>query len=155
MSVLWLCESRFDIEIADCLINYIHISGLGVGIAADAFITHKINTTVVEIDPRVYDYARRYFSLPEPTHDYFQDARELVQEHALPAAAEKYDYIVHDCFSCGGIPGHVYTVEFWEKLEGLVKSDGVVAVVCILLKLTVEGVLNVILEPVTQRVRFS
>ena len=140
MSVLWSCESRFDIAIADCLIIYIHNSGLGVGIAAEAFITHKINTTVIEIDPQVYDYARRYFSLPEPTQVYFQDGREWVQEHALPTAAEKYDYVVHDCFSGGGVPGHIYTVEFWEELKGLVKSDGVVAVVRIfLLKLTVEG----------------
>ena len=140
MSVRWLCESRFKIAIADCLIIYIHISGLGVGIAAEAFITHKINTTVVEIDPQVYDYARRYFSLPEMTQVYFQDGREWVQEHASPTAAEKYDYVVHDCFSGGGVPGHIYTVEFWEELKGLVKSDGVVAVVRLfLLKLTVEG----------------
>ena len=84
MSVLWLCESRFDIEIADCLINYIHISGLGVGIAAEAFIAPKINTTVIEIDLRVYDYARRYFSLPEPTHVYFQDAREWYRSMVYP-----------------------------------------------------------------------
>ncbi|KAF8511513.1 S-adenosyl-L-methionine-dependent methyltransferase [Gautieria morchelliformis] len=104
------------------------VIGLGVGIAVEAFLAQQINTTVVEIDPAVYDYARRYFSLPEPNQVYIADAREWVHDHAFPAAQNKFDYIVHDCFSGGSVPGHIYTLEFWEELKGMVKSDGVVAV---------------------------
>jgi spermidine synthase len=128
MSVLWLCESPHDRQRSSSSLNA-HFSGLGVGIAAEAFITQQINTTVIEIDPVVYEYARRYFSLPEPNQLYLQDAREWVHEHASPAAEDKYDYVVHDCFSGGGVSGHLYTLQFWEELKGFVKSDGVVAVV--------------------------
>jgi spermidine synthase len=77
----------------------------------------------------VYDYARRFFSLPEPNQVYIEDAREWIHDQASLAAEDKYDYVVHDCFSGGGVPVHLYTLEFWEKLKGIVKSDGVVAVV--------------------------
>jgi spermidine synthase len=106
-------------------------SGLGVGIAAQAFIAHGINTTIVEIDPAVYTYAREYFGLPEPNDVYLEDAREWLQRHTPSPAGDKFDFVVHDCFSGGGVPAHIFTVEFWEELKGVVKSDGVVAVVCI------------------------
>ena len=95
----------------------------------------------------MYDYARRYFSLPEPHKVYIEDAREWLWEHAPLAAENKYDYVVHDCFSGGGVPGHLYTLEFWEKLKGIVKSDGVVTVVRdIVLILNGEDALIVNLE---------
>ena len=33
----------------------------GTGIAAQAPITHGIKTTIVEVDPVIYQYAREYF----------------------------------------------------------------------------------------------
>ncbi|KAF8584274.1 hypothetical protein K439DRAFT_1633655 [Ramaria rubella] len=102
--------------------------GLGVGIAAEAFIAHGINTTIVEIDPAVYAYAREYFSLPEPAQVYIEDAGEWVQDHASLAEDDKYDYVVHDCFSGGAVPEHIFTLEFWESLKKVVKPDGVLAV---------------------------
>lgn len=99
--------------------------GLGVGVAAEAFIAHGINTSAVEIDPVVYTYARDFFGLPEPAHIYLEDARGWVHQHR----GDKFDYVVHDCFSGGGVPQHLFTLEFWAALQDIVAPDGIVAVV--------------------------
>jgi spermidine synthase len=98
----------------------------------------------VEIDPAVYKYAREFFSLPEPQAVYLEDARQWVHEHSPLPADEKYDYIVHDCFSGGGVPEHIFTIEFWEELKGVVKSDGIIAVVGLLL-VCYRGILELFL----------
>jgi len=116
-------------------------SGLGVGIAAESFITRGINTTVVEIDPVVYRFAREYFNLPKPQHVYLQDARTWVQEHSTMAEDDKFDYVIHDCFSGGGVPQHIYTVEFWDSLKSILKEDGVLAVVCYIVQLLQPAIL--------------
>lgn len=102
--------------------------GLGVGIAAESFISQGIHTTIVEIDPVVYKYAKEYFSLPEPQAVHLQDARSWVEGHFVLPRDLKYDYVIHDCFSGGGVPQHLFTVEFWESLKSIMKPDGVLAV---------------------------
>lgn len=94
-----------------------------------------MHTTVVEIDPVVYKFARQYFELSEPDEVYLEDARQWVHGRALAQASNelapqpKFDFVVHDCFSGGGVPGHIFTREFWEELKTLVHEDGIVAVV--------------------------
>ncbi|TFK55593.1 S-adenosyl-L-methionine-dependent methyltransferase [Heliocybe sulcata] len=106
------------------------IIGLGIGVAASSFMRHGINTTIVEIDPAVYDAARYYFGLPKPDQIYLQDAKRWVKrQSSLPEEERKlYDIVVHDCFSGGGVPAQIFTVEFWEGLKKLMKPNGVVAV---------------------------
>jgi len=105
------------------------VIGLGTGIAAGAFTQHSIQTTVVEIDPVVYDYAQKFFDFPKPHAVFLEDARGWVHNRTdRLLEAERFDYVVHDCFSGGGVPTHIFTTEFWTDLKGLVKSDGVVAV---------------------------
>jgi 16S rRNA A1518/A1519 N6-dimethyltransferase RsmA/KsgA/DIM1 with predicted DNA glycosylase/AP lyase activity len=38
------------------------------------------NVDVVEIDPKVYEYAKEYFSLPTPNLVHLGDARKFVNE---------------------------------------------------------------------------
>lgn len=40
-----------------------------------------------------------------------------------------YDIVVHDCFSGGGVPEHIFTVEFWKDLKSVIQPDGIVVVV--------------------------
>ncbi|KDQ19364.1 hypothetical protein BOTBODRAFT_126200 [Botryobasidium botryosum FD-172 SS1] len=105
------------------------VIGLGVGISTSAFMEHSIQTTVVEIDPAVYQYARQFFGLPEPHAVFLEDARGWVHKSidSLPES-ERFDYVVHDCFSGGAVPMHMFTTEFWSDLKQIVKPDGVVAV---------------------------
>lgn len=112
-------------------------SGLGTGIAASAFIKHDISTTVVEIDPAVYDAATQYFGfVADQQQVAIEDARTWVTEKGeeLATASDKtenklFDYVIHDCFSGGSVPGHMFTQLFWEDLSKIVKPEGVIAVV--------------------------
>lgn len=97
----------------------------------------------MEIDPIVYEAARRYFGLavPEPGHLFLEDARQWVYERRVQTEHHGgedsitseppplFDIVIHDCFSGGGVPSHIFTVDFWRDLRGTMKSDGVVAVV--------------------------
>ena len=107
---------------------------------------HNISTTVVELDPAVYEAAKTYFGFHphEPEKVFLSDARGWVHSrtHAgNPAGGtvsekstpeETFDIVIHDCFSGGGVPAHLFTVTFWEQLRKLMRPDGVVAVVSLL-----------------------
>lgn len=110
--------------------------GLGAGIAVSSFARQNIDTTVIEIDPAVYNASRQYFGLPDLGSErvFIRDARAVIAEkrltalqHSTPDVA-KYDYVVHDCFSGGEVPAHLFTVEFWEDLKVIMNPEGVVAV---------------------------
>ncbi|XP_006456672.1 hypothetical protein AGABI2DRAFT_188516 [Agaricus bisporus var. bisporus H97] len=108
--------------------------GLGTGFSTSAFIRHGINTTVVEIDPAVYNAARVWFGLPDPGRDnvFLEDAREFVEKRyqKVQVGIEKhlYDIVVHDCFSGGGVPEHIFTSEFWGMLKVIMDAEGVLVV---------------------------
>ncbi|KAG8844474.1 hypothetical protein FRB91_002595 [Serendipita sp. 411] len=131
------------------------IIGLGIGIAAEALINHGDKVHIVEIDPAVYTYARGFFNLSEPHAVHLTDARQWVHERymtlqSLPPvlfpdlstngkdgsakhtsqseSATKFGMVIHDCFSGGGVPSHLFPLEFWEELKGIMTPDGVVAV---------------------------
>lgn len=110
---------------------------MGTGIAATSFARQNIDISVIEIDAAVYNASRQYFGLPNLDSDriYLEDAgvvvaekRRLALENGI-SSADKYDYVVHDCFSGGGVPAHLYTLEFWEDLKTIMNPEGVVAVV--------------------------
>ncbi|KAA1466507.1 hypothetical protein DENSPDRAFT_831357 [Dentipellis sp. KUC8613] len=110
------------------------IIGLGAGTAATALARQKVQTTIVEIDPAVYNASRQFFGLPDPGEGrvFLEDARSFVMKRRRQIQSgesiEKFDYVIHDCFSGGGVPAHLYSLEFWEDLKVLMNPDGVVAV---------------------------
>jgi spermidine synthase len=114
---------------------YANDSGLGTGFSTSAFIRHGLNTTVVEIDPAVYDAARVWFGLPDPGREnvFLEDARGFVEKRHqnVRDGTEKrlYDIVVHDCFSGGGVPEHIFTSEFWDMLKVTMDAEGILVVV--------------------------
>ncbi|KAI4526581.1 hypothetical protein K523DRAFT_413119 [Schizophyllum commune Tattone D] len=112
------------------------VIGLGIGMSTTAFIRHGVSTTIVEIDPEVYRAARTYFGLPDPgkDHVFLEDARGWVERRAAqttPQTAfddntsnELFDFVVHDCFSGGGVPQHLYTVEFLQQVKTIMTPGG-------------------------------
>ena len=94
---------------------------------------HNISTTIVEIDPAVYKAARTFFGLPDPANVFLEDARRwATQKRARINVGHNetlFDIVVHDCFSGGGIPEHIYTLEFWSDLKAVMQPDGLLAVV--------------------------
>ncbi|KAI0053647.1 hypothetical protein FA95DRAFT_474802 [Auriscalpium vulgare] len=106
--------------------------GLGAGISATAFNRHGIATTVIEIDPAVYNASRDFFGLPDLGEGrvILEDARRTVFKKAREEESEitKYDYVVHDCFSGGSVPAELYTAQFWDDLKVLMKPKAILAV---------------------------
>ena len=87
----------------------------------------------MEIDPAVYRAARRWFKMSEPSEIFLEDARGWVagRRQRLQAGIKQdlFDIVVHDCFSGGGVPEHMFTLEFWSDLKELMVPNGVLAVV--------------------------
>lgn len=106
--------------------------GLGIGTAPGALIAHGINTTIVELDPVVYDFAIRYFGLPSNHSHIIGDAVHLVEDAQVRNITTKYDYIVHDVFTGGAEPVDLFTQEFLFGMKYLLKEEGVIAIVILL-----------------------
>lgn len=92
-------------------------------------MAHGINTSVVEYDPVVYEFAHRYFDLKENNPPILRDAVTYTAELAKVAPAT-YDYIVHDVFTGGAEPVELFTLEFLQSLHALLAPGGTVAIVC-------------------------
>lgn len=87
-------------------------------------------TTVIEIDPVIPKFAKRYFALPEAVTVLVADAMSFVPN--LLATKRRFDYIVHDVFTGGAEPLGLFTLEFLSGLKRLLRKDGVIAIVSLL-----------------------
>ena len=106
------------------------ISGLGIGTTPTALITHGIQTTIVEIDPVVHDFATRYFGLPTNHTSIIENAITFIDRAQSTASSEhSYDYIIHDVFTGGAEPVELFTQEFIRGVSKVLKPDGVIAIV--------------------------
>lgn len=91
----------------------------------------------MEIDPAVYNASRTFFGLPDsgPDKVFLEDARPWTynKRASIEAGNEtaSFDIVVHDCFSGGGVPQHIFTVEFWEDLKVIMLPDAILVVVCL------------------------
>jgi len=85
-----------------------------------------INVTAVEIDPIVHQFAKKYFGLPK-LNVFHEDGREFVKSAAK--RGEKWDFIVHDVFTGGSVPAHLFTAQMWAAAKAVLADNGVVAVV--------------------------
>lgn len=103
-----------------------YVVGLGIGTTPAAFMKHGIHTTIVEIDPVVYDFANKYFNLPKNHLAVISDAVNYTAE--LAKKKQKYDYIVHDVFTGGAEPVELFTLEFIQDLNSILKPGGVIAI---------------------------
>ncbi len=103
-------------------------SGLGIGTTPAALVAHGIDTTVVEIDPVVHQFALKYFQLPKKHTAVIEDAVSYTAK-AANESPETYDYVVHDVFTGGAEPIALFTLEFLQNLNTLLKPEGVIAIV--------------------------
>ncbi|KAL7932709.1 S-adenosyl-L-methionine-dependent methyltransferase [Trichoderma chlorosporum] len=103
------------------------VIGLGIGTAPSALVSHGIETTVVEIDPVVHEFAQKHFQLRENHPAVIEDAIKYTTK-AANETKEVYDYIIHDVFTGGVEPVDLFTFEFIHNLYTLLKPDGVIAI---------------------------
>ncbi|KAH8666427.1 spermine/spermidine synthase [Xylariales sp. PMI_506] len=101
--------------------------GLGIGTTPSALIAHGIDTTIVEIDPVVYDFAVKHFGLPPNHVAAIEDAVSYTARVAKDEAT-RFDYIIHDVFTGGAEPIPLFTIEFLQSLHTLLKPAGVIAI---------------------------
>lgn len=101
------------------------VIGLGIGTTPSALIAHGIDTTVVEIDPVVYEFANQHFRLPGNHTSVIDDAVAFVERNRR---GKKYEYIVHDVFTGGAEPINLFTMEFLQGLRDMLKEEGVIAI---------------------------
>jgi len=90
-------------------------------------IAHGINTTIVEIDPVVLEYATKYFGLSPKHNAIVADAVSYASQVANDTT-QRYDYIIHDVFTGGAEPVDLFTAEFLSNLEAALKPNGVIAI---------------------------
>jgi spermidine synthase len=88
---------------------------------------HGIDTTIVEIDPVVYDFASKYFGLALQPKVVIADAVSYISEQVT--LGQKFDYVVHDVFTGGAEPVNLFTIEFLQDARSLLKPEGVIAIV--------------------------
>ena len=105
-------------------------SGLGIGTTPAALVAHGIDTTIVEIDPVVHEFAAKYFQLPEKHTAVIDDAVSYTQS-LVKEGEKQFDYIVHDVFTGGAEPLPLFTLEFLQGLHDLLKPGGVIAIVSV------------------------
>ncbi|KFX97789.1 hypothetical protein V490_02636 [Pseudogymnoascus sp. VKM F-3557] len=103
------------------------VIGAGIGTSPGALMAHGINTTIVEIDPVVLEYAVKYFDLAPNHHAVIDDAVHYAAKVANNTA-QRYDYIIHDVFTGGAEPIALFTDEFLRNLHRALKPDGVIAI---------------------------
>ncbi|SFW16196.1 fused MFS/spermidine synthase [Nitrosovibrio sp. Nv17] len=96
--------------------------GLGGGHVARDLAAAGIETDTIEIDPEVADAARNHFGFRPTGAFVVGDARYEIKR--LP---NRYDYIMHDCFTGGSEPVHLLTREMLLELKALLKDDGILA----------------------------
>ncbi len=101
------------------------IIGLGGGIIANQlhYFHPKIDIDGVEIDPKVIQIARTYFSLSDAVKIYNQDGRIFVDQEN-----KKHDIVIIDAYTQQVyIPFHLTTKEFFSQVKKGLSDDGIVA----------------------------
>ncbi|KAI8902711.1 S-adenosyl-L-methionine-dependent methyltransferase [Globomyces pollinis-pini] len=99
--------------------------GLGIGVSAKTLIDSGVKVDVVELDPIVSKYAKEFFELPEPRLTYLDDGRKYLDNLNK---TEYYDFILHDVFTGGLVPGQLFTVDALKIIKSSLKTDGVLAI---------------------------
>ncbi|KAI8911458.1 S-adenosyl-L-methionine-dependent methyltransferase [Gorgonomyces haynaldii] len=99
--------------------------GLGIGVSARTLLKTGYQVDIVELDPKVYDYAKKYFDLPEPRSYYIGDGRYYVD---AIAQNQTYDFVLHDVFTGGLVPKTLFSIECMASIKRILKPNGVLAV---------------------------
>ena len=102
-------------------------SGLLIGLGAGELVSQlaaRVRLTVVEIDPRIEETARRHFGLTLP-HDRIRiaDGRAFLERDTAV-----YDFVFMDAFLGEDVPGHLYTREAFTAVRRRLAPGGLLAI---------------------------
>ncbi|KAG0324651.1 hypothetical protein BGZ99_001588 [Dissophora globulifera] len=118
---------RHDLHIRVMRAGHSLIGGMyaenGDSIFGTFYIPEGVLVDVVEIDPVVADYASMYFDWPKPHQLFIQDGRQYIKN----GPEGKYDYVIHDVFTGGGVPPSLFSLEALHEIQRIMKPDGVLS----------------------------
>ncbi|KAJ3105533.1 hypothetical protein HDU97_008012 [Phlyctochytrium planicorne] len=103
--------------------------GLGVGIAANQLMKRNVSVDIVELDPAVARFASDYFDLQEASSVHIMDGRKFLED----SPAGQYDFVLHDVFANGILPGSLFSVEAMTHVKRVLITNGILALVRLLI----------------------
>lgn len=100
------------------------VLGLGGGTVANVLHNNlKFSVDAVELDERIVETAKQYFSLNPDINVTVDDAR-----HYLEESTQSYDLIFFDVFRGDIQPAHVMSLECFKKAKSLLNKNGLIIV---------------------------
>lgn len=106
------------------------VIGMGGGIIPRTMRNYfpDIEIDVVEIDPDVFDVAKRFFffKTDNKLRVHISDGRLFIRKEAHTNQAGRYDMIILDAYDGEYIPVHMVTLEFLEHVAAILEPKGVV-----------------------------
>ena len=98
--------------------------GLGGGSVAKSYSSFGWSVDAVEIDPVVYEMAKKYFYLQDKDANvHLQDGRDFIQK-----SNDKYDLVVFDAFGSSSIPFHLITSETFRAASRIMNEGSILAI---------------------------
>lgn len=98
------------------------VVGMGAGYLPMVLEEHGVATDAIEIDPEVVRVAAEFFPFKQPRRLIVGDARYEVSK-----LTDRYDFIIHDCFTGGSVPAHVLSLEMLRTLRNHLNDGGIFA----------------------------
>ncbi|CCG81113.1 Putative uncharacterized protein [Taphrina deformans PYCC 5710] len=111
--------------------------GLGIGTATKSMLksplfeppSSTLIIDVVELDPKVVEYAYRFFELPATISEPRLKVHVMdVQQFLVGTQNGTYDLISHDVFSGGSLAYSLFTVQFFKELKVKLSRGGILTV---------------------------
>lgn len=93
--------------------------GLGGGSLCGEIQHKNHNVDVVELDPRLFKLAKRYFGLNPKTKMTIDDGR-----HYIRTCKKHYDMVILDVFLGENQPWHLLTLESFNEIKSILNPDG-------------------------------
>jgi spermidine synthase len=98
--------------------------GLGAGGVPRVFRErHGIATDVVEIDPEIVRLAREWLAFPADIPVIVEDGRTYLER-----TGERYAFVVLDAFHAETHPVHLFTREFFARVDAVLSPGGILAI---------------------------
>jgi spermidine synthase len=94
--------------------------GCGGGTLATMLARSGAVVTMLDIDPLSFELARRYFHLPKAIACHVADGAAFLRRHST-----RYDAIVLDAWSDGGVPRHLLRAAFFELVKARLARGGI------------------------------
>jgi spermidine synthase len=98
------------------------VIGLGAGYLPGALARLGLEVDTMEIDPEVVRAAKDYFGFEAPGALFVGDAR-----YEIRRLTGRYDIVIHDCFTGGEMPSHLFSLEMLETLKARLEPGGILA----------------------------